>query len=37
MNSKTKKKLISLESLGQAAECLRMVQMMLLGHHTVGE
>lgn len=46
MNTKTKKKLISLEALGQAAECLRtlahphrlrMVQMMLQGQHTVGE
>jgi len=46
MNSKTKKKLISLEALGQAAECLRtlahphrlrMVQMMLQGQHAVGE
>ncbi|MCH7725681.1 MAG: winged helix-turn-helix transcriptional regulator [Planctomycetes bacterium] len=44
--TKTKQKLISLQALGQAAECLktlahphrlRMVQMLLQGRYTVGE
>lgn len=46
MNPKTKLKLTNLDSLGQAAECLRtlahphrlrMVQMLLQGKYTVGE
>lgn len=46
MPAKTKLKLTSLEALGQAAECLRilahphrlrMVQMLLQGQYTVGE
>lgn len=46
MTTKAKMKLTSLEALGRAAECLkmlahphrlRMVQLMLQGQHTVGE